>query len=93
MIPETTFNTFFLQCYNKDCIETRSCLDEKQKEGEFCSHIGPAKEALKNGTFASSVFVNVEELVQKLNDEDVEKKLVENSSEGEIELYKLPGNI
>ena len=37
--------------------------------------------------------MNVEELVQKLNDEDVEKKLVENSSEGEIELYKLPGNI
>ena len=38
------------------------------------------------------MFVNVEDLMKKISDEEVEQLLRQNSSEGEIAVFSLPGN-
>ena len=62
-----------------------------QKGRDYCPHIKPAREAFQEKRFAEAVFVNVDDLVKKLADEEVEKSLQENSSDGEIAVYILPG--
>ena len=66
-------------------------MSEDQKGTAYCQHIPPAREAAKEKRFANSVHVNVENLVRKLADEEVEELLEQNSTEGDIEVFVLPG--
>ena len=72
-------------------MEIKSGLTLDQKEGEYCSHISPAREAVTSKRFAKSVLVNVNDLLKKLHDPEVERVMVENSSDGDISLFQLPG--
>ena len=58
---------------------------------EFCKHIEHAKSALSTNAFAPFVTLNLDQVLTKVTDENLERELMEDSSDGEISVYRLPG--
>ena len=59
----------------------------------FCPHIVKAKEAMKNNKFAPTVLIDVQTVVNKISDDSLEDSLLNESSDGELTVYLLPGDI
>ena len=57
----------------------------------FCPHIIKAKEAIVKKQFAESKVVDVYEVLQLVSDEELEVQLLNASSDGEINIFSLPG--
>ena len=57
----------------------------------FCDHIQHAKDALSAGVFAPTVTLTLDQVLTKVTDENLEREFLEESSDGEISVYKLPG--
>ena len=57
----------------------------------FCPHIFKAKEALKHGHFAQLEAINIHSVFKKVTDENLEESLLRESSDGEVNVYLLPG--
>ena len=57
----------------------------------FCSHITQAREAHRLNNFAEAVSVDVESLLTKVSEQTLEEIFNDNSSDGEIIVYILPG--
>ena len=57
----------------------------------FCKHIEHAIEAQRNGQYAKSIALSLDHVLSKVTDEELEQELLEESSDGEIFVYKLPG--
>ena len=66
-------------------------LNPQQKGSNYCPHITAARDAEEHKRYASIDFVNVEDLAKRISDEDIEKLLQDQSIEGEIAVYNLPG--
>ena len=84
-----------LQCFNSSCIETRGALPlERRGTEKFCPHVVKASEALNCKQFAVTETIDIQEIVAKVSDENLEKSLLNESSDGDLTIYKLPsGNI
>ena len=59
----------------------------------FCPHIVKAKEAMKNNKFASTVSIDVVNVVNKISDDSLEESLLDESSDGALTVFLLPGDI
>ena len=83
------------QCYNSSCIETRGSLPlERRTIDKFCPHIVKANEAMSCKQFAPTETIDIQKVVTKISDEMLEKSLLNESSDGEVTVFKLPnGNI
>lgn len=82
-----------LQCFSPGCIQSRGALPEEEKmTRNFCAHIAKAKEALTEKQFAPSDSVNLQTLLKKVNEESLERSFTNESSDGEINVYFLPGS-
>ena len=57
----------------------------------FCPHIIKAKEAIVKKQIAESKVVDVYEVLQLVSDEELEVQLLNASSDGEINIFSLPG--
>lgn len=83
---------FLLQCFSPGCLESRGALPEEERlTRNFCAHIAKAKEALSQKQFAPSDSVNIQTVLEKVHDESLERSFTNESSDGEINLYFLPG--
>ena len=88
-----SFNVYFLlQCLNNGCLLTRGALpDHERLTTMFCTHIQQAREAQAVKEFAEVVVLDLKKVLLKVTDETLEKELTDESSDGEIHVYKLPG--
>ena len=57
----------------------------------FCVHIKAAKEAKANHCYAKVIAIDLDKVLSKVTDDDLEKEIKNESSEDEIILYQLPG--
>ena len=83
-----------LQCYNPACLEIRGALSQEDRiTNKFCDHINQATEARDKLNFAQSENINIEEVVAKIADEELEKTFINESSDGEVTVFLLPNDI
>ena len=67
---------------------------ERRGIEKFCPHVVKASEALNCKQFAVTETIDIQEIVGKVSDENLEKSLLNESSDGDLTIYKLPsGNI
>ena len=86
-------NFKYSQCYNPSCLEIRGALAaEDRATKNFCQHIVQAKEALRRLNFAKTEVIDVEHLVAKIADEELEKSFMNESSDGEMTVFLLPND-
>ena len=82
----------FFQCLNKSCIETRGALSEYEREtANYCSHIKQARQAQVSQTYAEHAVLGIENILSKVSDENLEDALKNESSDGEVHIFLLPG--
>ena len=82
-----------MQCYNSACLTARGALpDHERKTANHCVHITQAKEALTNNTFATSVMLNLENVLSKVSDEALENAYKQEASDNELCVFVLPGS-
>ena len=80
------------QCLNNACLLTRGALPGYERlTANFCSHIKAAKEAKAKNCYAKVIAIELDKVLAKVTDDDLEKEIRNESSEDEIFLYKLPG--
>lgn len=72
-------------------MNTKAVLSPQQKDSNYCPHMKAALDAKSEKRYAAIEFVNVEALLKKLADEEIEKTLNEHGVDGEIWVYTLPG--
>jgi hypothetical protein len=78
---------------NSSCIQARGALTEEEKVTvNYCAHIIQAREAYALKTYAEVVSVDVQDLIKKVTDETLENAFKNDSSDGEILVYILPGD-
>ena len=58
----------------------------------YCTHIIQAREAHQSKSYAKVVTINLPDILSKVCDESLEKALISESSDGDINVYLLPGD-
>ena len=64
---------------------------EKRGTAKFCPHVAKASQAFNAKQFASTEAIDIQAVVAKVCDEVLEKSLLNESSDGDLTVYKLPG--
>lgn len=83
---------FHFQCFSSGCLLTRGALsDHDRLTKSYCTHLQQAREAQVTRTFASVVALDLEKVLLKVTDNNLEKELKNESSDGEVFIFKLPG--
>ena len=57
----------------------------------YCSHILQARDASASKTYAKVVSLDLQSVLSKVTDETLEEAIKNESSDGEINVYSLPG--
>ena len=64
---------------------------EKRGTEKFCPHVAKASQAFHCKQFAPTEAIDIQEVAAKVCDEVLEKSLMNESSDGDLTVYKLPG--
>ena len=64
---------------------------EKRGTEKYCPHVAKASQAINCKQFAPIETIDIKEVAEKVCDEVLEKSLMNESSDGDLIVYKLPG--